>query len=245
MQEQFIFGIHPVLEALAEAKEIDKILIMKGLKNDNLHIILRESKKAGLFVQFVPIEKLNRITRKNHQGVIALTSNVEYQNIENILPMIYDKGETPFIIILDRITDVRNMGAIARTAECTGVHAILIPAQNSAQINGDAVKASAGAILRMPIAKSLNLKNDINLLKNSGLQIIAVTEKAEISYTAQNYTLPTAIIMGSEEDGISEEYLKLCDHKAKIPMVGEIASLNVSVASGVVLYEALNQKLKA
>ena len=169
---------------------------------------------------------------------------VEYQPIEGILPMIYDTGETPFILILDRITDIRNIGAIARTAECTGVHAILVPAQNSAKINAEAVKSSAGAIMRIPIARSFNLKEDIDFLKQSGLQIIGVSEKTDNIYTNNDFSLPTAIIMGAEEDGISPEYLKLCDSFAKIPMVGETASLNVSVATGVVLFEALNQKLK-
>jgi len=245
MKDDFIFGIHPILEALESGKEIDKLLVHKGLRNDNIQSIIREAKKRDIYVQFVPVEKLNRVTRKLHQGAIALMSLVEYQGIENILPMIYDKGETPFILVLDRITDVRNIGAIARTAECTGVHAILVPAQNSAKINADAVKSSAGAILRIPIARSFNLKDDLKLLKDSGLQLIGVSEKTDNHYTNNNYDLPTAIIMGSEEDGISEEYLKLCDSFAKIPLKGEIGSLNVSVASGVVLYEALNQKSAA
>jgi 23S rRNA (guanosine2251-2'-O)-methyltransferase len=245
IKDSFIFGVHPVLEALQNGEEIDKILIQSGMRNDHLQNIIRLAKKLDIYVQYVPIEKLNRQTRKNHQGIIAMMSLVEYQKIENLLPLIYEKGETPFILVLDRITDIRNIGAIARTAECTGVQAILVPAQNSAKINAEAVKSSAGAILRVPIARSFNLKNDLVLLKESGLQVIGVSEKTDTSYTANDYKLPTALIMGSEEDGVSEEYLKLCDSYAKIPMVGDIASLNVSAAAAVVLYEALKQKLNS
>lgn len=245
MNEQYIFGIHPVLEAFNSGKEIDKLYIQKGLRIESFGEILREAKNLGVYIQFVPIEKLNRITRKNHQGIIAMTSLVEYQNIESILPMVYESGEIPFILMLDKVTDVRNLGAITRTAECTGVHAIIVPAQNSAQINAEAVKSSAGAILRVPIARSYKLKDDLQYLKDSGFQIIAVSEKADSDYTKVDYNLPSLIIMGSEEDGISDEYLKYCSHFVKIPMVGEIASLNVSVAAGVVLYEALKQKLNS
>ena len=159
--------------------------------------------------------------------------------------MIYEQGETPLILLLDRITDIRNIGAIARTAECTGVHAIVVPAQNSARINADAVKSSAGAILRVPIVRSFNLKDSIKLLKDSGLQIFAASEKANAIYDEVDYTTPSAIIMGSEEDGVSGEYLKLCNETVQIPMAGEIASLNVSVAAGVMLFEVLKQRRKA
>ncbi len=243
MKDTYIFGIHPVMEAFQGDKEVDKLLIQSGLRNENIQNIIREAKRQNVYVQFVPIEKLNRISRKNHQGIIAIMSLVEYQLIENILPLIYERGETPFILILDRITDIRNIGAISRTAECTGVHAIVVPAQNSAKINAEAVKSSAGAILRVPIARSFNLKEDLKYLKEAGLQIIGVSEKTDIDYTKNDYCLPTALIMGSEENGVSEEYLKLCDSYAKIPMVGEISSLNVSAATAVVLYEALKQKL--
>ncbi len=243
IKDSFIFGIRPIEEAFSAGKEVDKLLVQKGLFSDSIKDIIATAKHHDVYVQFVPIEKLNRVTRKNHQGIIAYMSMVEYQPIDNVLPMIYDKGETPFILILDRITDIRNIGAIARTAECTGVHAILVPAQNSAKINAEAVKSSAGAILRVPIARSFNLKEDIGFLKQSGLQIIGVSEKTDNDYSNNDYNLPTAIIMGAEDDGISDEYIKLCDSFAKITMVGETASLNVSVATGVVLFEALKQKL--
>ena len=220
-------------------------MIQKGVRNDAIQSIIQKAKQTETPFQFVPIEKMNRVTRKNHQGIIAYVSNVEYQQLEQVLPLVYENGETPLILILDRITDIRNIGAIARSAECTGVHAIVVPAQNSARINADAVKSSAGAILRVPIVRSFNLKDSIKFLKDSGLQIYAASEKATAIYDEVDYTTPSAIIMGSEEDGVSGEYIKLCDETVKIPMIGETASLNVSVAAGVMLFEVLNQRRKA
>jgi 23S rRNA (guanosine2251-2'-O)-methyltransferase len=244
-ESDFIYGLHPVQEAFDSGKEIDKLLIQKGVRNDIVQAIIQKAKASETPFQFVPVEKMNRVTRKNHQGVIAYISQVEYQQLEQVLPMVYEKGETPLILLLDRITDVRNIGAIARSAECTGVHAIVVPAQNSARIGGDAVKSSAGALLRVPIVRSFNLKDSIRFLKDSGLQIFAASEKADKLYDETDYSGPTAIIMGSEEDGVSGEYLKLCDATVQIPMVGEIASLNVSVAAGVMLFEVLRQRRKS
>jgi 23S rRNA (guanosine2251-2'-O)-methyltransferase len=244
-KDDFIYGTHPIEEAFDSGKEIDKLLIQKGVRNDAIQSIIQKAKQTETPFQFVPIEKMNRVTRKNHQGIIAYVSNVEYQQLEQVLPLVYENGETPLILILDRITDIRNIGAIARSAECTGVHAIVVPAQNSARINADAVKSSAGAILRVPIVRSFNLKDSIKFLKDSGLQIYAASEKATAIYDEVDYTTPSAIIMGSEEDGVSGEYIKLCDETVKIPMIGETASLNVSVAAGVMLFEVLNQRRKA
>jgi 23S rRNA (guanosine2251-2'-O)-methyltransferase len=173
---------------------------------------------------------------------VALLSPITYQNIENIIPTVFEKGETPLILILDRVTDVRNLGAIARTAECTGVHAMVVPAKGSAQINSDAIKTSAGAIFNLSICRSENLKHTIEFLKRSGLQIIACTEKGDKQINEINFSLPTALILGSEEDGISEEYLKRCNEEANIPLLGETASLNVSVSAGIALYEIMRQK---
>ena len=244
-KDDFIYGTHPIEEAFDSGKEIDKLLIQKGVRNDAIQSIIQKAKQTETPFQFVPIEKMNRVTRKNHQGIIAYVSNVEYQQLEQVLPLVYENGETPLILILDRITDIRNIGAIARSAECTGVHAIVVPAQNSARINADAVKSSAGAILRVPIVRSFNLKDSIKFLKDSGLQIYAASEKASAIYDEVDYTTPSAVIMGSEEDGVSGEYIKLCDETVKIPMIGETASLNVSVAAGVMLFEVLNQRRKA
>jgi len=243
-KDDIIYGTRPIKEAFDSAKEIDKLLIQKGVRNDSIQEIIQKAKETQTPFQFVPIEKMNRVSPKNHQGVIAYVSKVEYQQLDMVLPMIYEKGETPLLLILDRITDIRNIGAIARTAECTGVHAIIVPAQNSARINADAVKSSAGALLRMPIVRSFNLKDSIKLIKDSGLQVFAASEKASAVYNEVDYTHPTAIIMGSEEDGVSGEYQKLCDKVVQIPMAGEIASLNVSVAAGVLLFEVLNQRRK-
>jgi 23S rRNA (guanosine2251-2'-O)-methyltransferase len=200
-------------------------------------------KKNGIYFQYVPIEKLNRLTSKNHQGVVGYISSIEYHKIEQVLPAVFEAGKMPLVLILDRITDVRNFGAIARTAECSGVDAIVIPARGAAQINADAIKTSTGALHKIPVCKEENLKDVIDYLRESGLQVIACTEKSSEYYYQQDMTLPVAIIMGSEEDGISGEYLKRADAAVKIPLMGEIGSLNVSVATGIILYEAVRQRM--
>jgi 23S rRNA (guanosine2251-2'-O)-methyltransferase len=238
-----LFGIRPVIEALKSGKEIEKILIQQGLRSENYHELMQLVKDNKTPFQFVPIEKLNRVSNKNHQGIIAFVSPVEFQKIEDIVPSIFDAGDQPLLLILDRITDVRNFGAIVRTAECAGVHAVIIPSRGAAQINADAVKTSAGALFRVPVCRSENLKSTIDYLKESGIKIIGCTEKASDNHFAVNFSEPAAIILGSEEDGISPEYLKRCDFKAKIPMRGDIASLNVSVAAGIILFEAVKQRM--
>lgn len=239
-----LFGIRPVIEAALAGKEIDKILIQTGLSGELMGELKKIIHEFNLPFQYVPAEKLNRLTGKNHQGVITYLSLVTYQNIENILPSVFEEGKIPLILILDRITDVRNFGAIARSAECAGVTAIIIPSKGAAQINGDAIKTSAGALHKIPVCRSENLKETIEFLKNSGLQIIACTEKAPLLYHKADFSLPSVIIVGSEEDGVSEEYLKRSDVKVKIPLLGEIESLNVSVSAGIVLYEAVRQRIK-
>ncbi|MCX6291192.1 MAG: 23S rRNA (guanosine(2251)-2'-O)-methyltransferase RlmB [Bacteroidetes bacterium] len=240
--EQMIYGIRPVMEALHAGKEIEKIFITRGARGDLMQELKQLMRDRKILYTEVPVEKLNRFTRKNHQDVVCFISSVTYQFIEDIIPAVFEKGETPLVLILDRITDVRNFGAIARTAECAGVHAIVIPAKGAAQINADAIKTSAGALNSIPVCRIGNLNRAIEFLKESGLQIIAATEKtSEVHYQA-DYTSPCAIIMGSEEDGISSDLLKLADKKIKIPLLGSIESLNVSVACGVVLFEALRQR---
>lgn len=243
-KENIIYGIRPIIEAVKSGKEIDKILIQTGLNNELYFQLRKLINEFKIPFQYVPVKKLNRITSKNHQGVICFISNIVYHNIENLLPGIYEDGKLPLLLILDRITDVRNMGAIARTAECAGVDAIIIPEKGSAQINSDTIKASAGSLYKIPVCRCKNLKNIIEYLKESGVQIIAATEKAGNYYTSADFTKPTAIIMGSEENGVSGEYLKRSDFKVKIPILGDIESLNVSVATGVILYEAVNQRRK-
>lgn len=241
--DSMIFGLRPVIEAVKSGKQVDKLFIQNGLKNELFGEMMALLKKHNIVYQYVPIEKLNRLTAKNHQGVVGYISSIEYSKIERILPSIFEAGKTPLLLILDRITDVRNFGAIARTAECAGVDAIIIPSKGAAQINADAIKTSTGALHTLPVCREDNLKDVIDFLRESGLQVIACTEKTEDYYYDIDFTLPCAIIMGSEEDGISPEYLKRSDSKAKIPLMGEIGSLNVSVAAGVILYEAVKQRL--
>lgn len=238
-----IFGIHPVIEALRAGKEIEKLYFQSNIGSKLLGEINQKFPNLKVPFQFVPVEKLNHLVKtKNHQGIVAVLSPIVYQNVEDIIPTVFEKGEIPLVLILDKVTDVRNIGAIARSAECTGVHAIVVPAKGSAQINSDAIKTSAGAIFNIPICRSENLRETIQLLKANGLQIISCTEKTEHSIFETNLILPTAIIVGSEEAGISDEYLKLSDILAQIPLMGEIESLNVSVAAGVILYEAIRQR---
>jgi len=241
-EKNSIFGIRPIIEAVKAGKTIDKLFIQKGLHNDLFAELWKLVRLRRINYKHVPLEKINRLTRKNHQGVFAFISPIDFHNIEDIVPSLYEKGKNSLILVLDRITDVRNFGAIARTAECAGVDAILIPEQNAAAINADAIKTSAGALHKITICRTWNLKLALQFLKDSGIQLIACTEKTQDTMYKPNYTPPTAIIMGSEEDGVSPEFLKLCDGKAKIPMNGKIASLNVSVATGVILYEALRQR---
>lgn len=237
------YGIRAVIEAINAGKEVDKILIQQGLNNPLFNELKPLIRDKNIPFQYVPPEKLKRLTSQNHQGVIAYITSITYQKIEDILPGIFEQGKTPLILILDRITDVRNFGAIARSAECAGVDAIVIPSRGSAQINADAIKTSAGALHKIPVCRTDNLKATLDYLKESGLQIVACTEKTDSNYYTIDLTLPSAIIMGSEEDGVSPEYLKRSDQKAKIPLLGEIGSLNVSVATGIILYEAVKQRI--
>ena len=241
-KENLIYGIRPVLEALEAGKTLDKVFVQKGLQGDLIRELRNKLLKTDVQVQYVPVEKLNRITRKNHQGVVAYLSLIPYQEISIILPGIFEQGKVPLILILDRISDVRNFGAIARTAECAGVHAIIIPLKGAAQINEDAIKTSAGALHRIPVCKSSNLWNDLVFLKESGLQIISASEKGETAHYSIDFNLPSVIIMGSEEDGISEKLLKVSDKVISIPILGEIQSLNVSVSAGIIIYEAVRQR---
>lgn len=241
---QMVFGIRPVIEALEAGKELESLYLQKGLSG-NLYKELQSSlHKFNVPYQWVPLEKLNRLTGKNHQGVVAFISPIVFQPIEEIVASIYEKGEEPLILILDRITDVRNFGAIVRTAECSGVHAVVIPFKGSAQINADGVKTSAGALHRVSICREQYLKNTIQFLQESGLRVVACTEKSDKVLYEADLKGPLAIILGSEEDGISPEFLKMSDERVQIPMLGEIGSLNVSVSAGVILYEAIRQRRK-
>lgn len=241
-----IFGLRPILEALSAGRTLDKIFLLRATKNSMTQDINTLAREASVPVSMVPVEKLDNITRKNHQGAVAFVSPIDYMPLDNILAGLYEEGKTPLLLVLDRITDVRNFGSIARNAECLGVHAIVVPSHGAAQINGDALKTSAGALNLIPVCREHNLKQTLTFLRESGVQVVACTEKSDASLEAETVDLtgPLAILMGSEEDGISPEYLRLADHKLRIPMAGQISSLNVSVASGIMLYEVLRQRLK-
>ena len=241
-EKNYIFGIRAIIEAVNAGKTIDKLFIQKGLHNDLFAKLWKLVRLKRINYKHVPLEKINRLTRKNHQGVFAFISPINFHNIEDVVPNLYEQGKIPLILVLDRITDVRNFGAIARTAECAGVDAIIIPEQNAAAINADAIKTSAGALHKITVCRTWNLKLAIQFMKESGIQMVGCTEKTQDMMYKPDYTPPTAIIMGSEEDGVSPEFLKMCDARAKIPLAGKIASLNVSVATGVILYEAIRQR---
>ena len=243
-EKNYIFGIRAIIEAVEAGKTIDKLFIQKGLHNDLFAELWKLVREKRINYKHVPVEKINRLTRKNHQGVFAFISPIDFHNIEDVIPKLYEEGKNPLVLVLDRITDVRNFGAIARTAECAGVDTILIPEQNAAAINADAIKTSAGALHKITVCRTWNLKLAIQFMKDSGIQLVGCTEKTQDNMYKPDYTPPTAIIMGSEEDGVSPEFLKMCDARAKIPMNGKIASLNVSVATGVILYEAIRQRGK-
>jgi len=241
----FIFGIRPVIEAIAAGKEIEALLVQKGIAGELIQELKNIARLHEIIIQFVPDEKLNRVTRKVHQGVIAYISPITYSKIENLIPQFFEEGKVPLVLILDRITDVRNFGAIARSAHCFGVHAIVLPSRGAAPVSEDALKTSAGALLKIPVCREPNLKDTLMFLKNSGLQLVACTEKASKLVSAADWTVPTCIVMGSEEDGISDAYSELCDSSVRIPMAGRIDSLNVSVSTGIILYETLNQRIQA
>ncbi|MFA5619586.1 MAG: 23S rRNA (guanosine(2251)-2'-O)-methyltransferase RlmB [Weeksellaceae bacterium] len=240
--ENGIFGLHPVIEAVEAGKTIDKLMIQKGLQGETFFKLRKLIQQYEIPFQYVPVEKLNRLTRKNHQGVYAFLSPIEFHKIENILPQIYEAGRNPFLLILDRISDVRNFGAIVRTAECVGVDAVIIPQKGAASLNADAIKTSAGALFNLPVCKENNLKKTVEFLQNSGISVISATEKAADFIYDADFSVPVAVLMGSEGDGISDELLKASDKIVKLPMTGKTSSLNVSVACGVFLFEAVRQR---
>lgn len=244
-RNEYIFGIRAVMEAIEAGKDIDKILIKKDLQGELVGELFDLIHKYKIVTQRVPIERINKITRKNHQGVIAILSAVTYHSLENLVPQVYEEGMLPFIVVLDGITDVRNFGAISRTCECVGANAIVIPERGSVTVNADAIKTSAGALHYLPVCREKNVVSAVRFLKDNGYQIVAASEKAQISYTEADYTGPVAIVMGAEDIGISPEVLRLCNTMVSIPQFGNIGSLNVSVAAGVMMYEVVRQRLAA
>ena len=239
----YIFGLHAIIEAIEAGKTIDKLLLKKDLSGELARELINLARERDISVQRVPIEKLNRIIRKNHQGAIAMLAAVTYYKVEQVLPAAYDEGMNPFFVVLDGVTDVRNFGAIARTCDCAGVTAIVIPEKGSVSVNGDAIKTSAGALNYLPVCRERSLQDAIKLLRDSGCRIIGTSDKNSVNYTQENYTGPVALILGSEGKGISREVMKLCDGLVAIPEFGNINSLNVSVAGGIMMYEVVRQRL--
>lgn len=242
-EKEMIFGIRAVIEAIEAGKTLDKILLRRDMSSQLARELMEKLEGLPTPVQKVPVEKLNQFTDKNHQGVIAFLSPIEFTPIETLLPTLFEEGKTPFFVVLDGVTDVRNFGAIARTCACAGVNGIIVPARGGAAINGDAIKTSAGALHSLPVCKVDNLQSALRYLKDSGLQLVAATEHATQLYTAADYTAPVAIVMGSEDVGISPASLDLCDCRVKLPMSGTIESLNVSVAAGIFIYEVVRQRM--
>lgn len=243
-ENEMIFGIRAVIEAVQADKEIDKILVKRELQGELSKELFGVLKERDIPVQRVPQERLDRLTRKNHQGVIAFMSAVTYQKLEDIIPFVYEQGKNPFIVLLDGITDVRNFGAIARTCECAGVDTLVIPSKGSVTVNADAMKTSAGALNVLPVCKEKSIQQAIRFLQQSGVKVFAATEKATKMYTAVTYEGPVAIVMGAEDTGVSMENLRICDEMVQIPQFGTIGSLNVSVASSIMIYEVVRQRMK-
>ncbi len=242
-KSQYIFGIRAVIEAIEAGKQVDKLLVKRDLSSDQMKELQEVVRLHGVPMQRVPVERINRVTRANHQGVLAMMAAVTYYKLEDVVPMIYDDGMNPFIVVLDGVTDVRNFGAIARTCECAGVNALVIPERNSVTVNADAVKTSAGALNHLPVCREHNLVTAVKYLRDCGFRIVGATEKGSINYTQADFTSPVALVMGGEDKGISTDVLKLCDTLVAIPEYGNIHSLNVSVAAGILMYEVVRQRL--
>ena len=235
-KSDYIFGIRAVIEAIESGKSIDKVLVRRDLGGDLARELAGVLRQYGILSQRVPADRLNRITMKNHQGVIALVSPVTYHRLDNLLPSLYEEGRNPFIIALDGLTDTRNFGAIGRTADCSGVDGIVIPERNSVSVTPDAVKTSAGGLFYVPVCRERDIVTAVRLLRDSGVKVVGATEKGAVNYTDIDYTGPVAVVMGSGDP---------CDELAAIPMLGNIGSLNVSVAAGVLMYEVVRQRRQA
>lgn len=238
-----IYGLRAVIEAVRAGKQIDRLLIKQGLQGALYHELMIEVRNHNIAYQIVPLERIELVTRKNHQGVLAWVSLIEFQSITNLLPMIFEKGEDPLIIALDGVSDVRNFGAIVRSAECLGAHAVIIPEKGSARITADAIKTSAGALHSFPVCREKSIVRSVEYLKESGLKVITAGEKSGSHISEADLKGPAVLIMGSEDKGISRELILLSDQQVMIPMRGEIGSLNVSVAAGILLYEITRQRL--
>ena len=241
-KNQYLFGMHPVMEAIRSGRKFDKVLLQQGMEGPAFRELMQLLQDNEINFQFVPVQKLNHSVKGAHQGVIAYISQIEYVEIEQLVDNALGRSANPLLVILDGVSDVRNLGAIARSLECAGGMGIIVPAKGGAAINAEAVKASAGALMRVDACKVPNLKLAAYYLKQSGFKLIAATEKVDRYMYDVDMTGPCAIIMGSEGKGISSAMLDLADEKCAIPMSGEISSLNVSVAASVLMYEAVRQR---
>jgi 23S rRNA (guanosine2251-2'-O)-methyltransferase len=241
-KENLIFGIRAIIEAVQAGKSVDRVFLQSDAQGELMKDLLKVLKRGDINFTYVPVEKLNRLTHNNHQGAVATISPIGFISIEELVTATLATQDKPLFLVLDQISDARNFGAIIRTAECTGVHGIIIQKSGAAPVNGDTVKTSAGAVFNIPICKGEHIKDAVFYLQGSGIKTVAATEKTEQSLYELNLNEPLAIIMGSEERGINPSVLKLVDEKAKLPMYGTIGSLNVSVACGAFLYEVVRQR---
>ncbi|MCK0156203.1 23S rRNA (guanosine(2251)-2'-O)-methyltransferase RlmB [Cellulophaga sp. F20128] len=237
-----VYGIRAIIEAINTNEPLDKVFVQKGLKGDLFKELENLARKKGISISYVPVEKLNRLTRNNHQGVVASISPINFHNFEELVEKVIANKEAPLFLLLDQLSDVRNFGAIIRTAECTGVDGIIIQKKGAAPVTADTIKTSAGAAFKVPIAKVNHIKDAVHYLQASGIKIIAATEKTNKTVYDVTFTEGCAIVMGSEDVGISPSIVKAADYTAKLPLLGEIESLNVSVACGVFLYEVVRQR---
>ena len=244
MTENLVFGIRPVVEAIEAGKQIEKLYIRKGAEGQLMTELRDLCLRHRIRTQEVPVEKLNRLVRGNHQGVVAQIAAIAYVQLDDILERVPD-DETPLVVVFDGVTDVRNFGAIARSAECAGAHGLIAPLKNSAPVNAEAIRASAGALTTIPVCRVGSIRNTIKTLQAEGFQVVAATEKSRKLLYDADLRRPTALVMGAEETGISKEVLKLCDERLAIPLIGRIESLNVSAAAAVMLFEVVRQRIGA
>lgn len=244
MDNNLIFGIRPVVEAIEAGREIEKLYIRKGAEGQLMTELRDLCLRHRVRVQEVPVEKLNRLVRGNHQGVVAQIAAIAYVQLDDILERVPD-DETPLVVVFDGVTDVRNFGAIARSAECAGAHGLIAPLKNSAPVNAEAIRASAGALTTIPVCRVGSIRNTIKTLQAEGFQVVAATEKSRKLLYDADLRRPTALVMGAEETGISKEVLKLRDERLAIPLIGRIESLNVSAAAAVMLFEVVRQRIGA
>lgn len=238
-----LFGARPVMEAITAEKQIDKIYLKKGSESPLVIRVIEMCREYRINFQEVPVEKLNRLTRGNHQGIVAQMSPIEYFDIETVLEDVERSGVAPLIVVMDSVTDIRNFGAIARSAECAGAHAIIMSLKNSAPVNAEAIRSSAGALTIIPVCRVGSIKLTVAQLKERGMQVVCATEKAQGLVYDADLTKPTVVVMGSEDKGISKDILKMSDAQVAIPIIGNVESLNVSCAASVILFEVVRQRL--